>query len=128
MNLRRTLREGEIRPDHLMKSRPLFRRTSRGCWSGAPSSCVVARPVLRVRAERFRNTRSTTCCARLVNDGISPRRPRCLRCITRLGELRLWNKHIFPASENAARKIFRPRAERVAEILPLRCRHARFWR
>src|SRR5271165_1497177 len=117
------MREDEIRPDHLMQeqsrrfdadiARLLERRgefvrvTCPAC--GAESSRSVFQ----------KYTLDYVVCSACETIYMSPRpSPALLEMYYSTSEnYAYWSKHIFPASESARReKIFRPRAERVAEI------------
>lgn len=118
-----TLREDEIRPEELMREQA--RRfeadiarivARRGEFVQAPCpSCGSGR--FRPAFQKYEM--EYVFCEECETMFINPRpTPAVLEMYYSSSEnYAYWNEHIFPASENARReKIFRPRAERVAEI------------
>lgn len=117
------LRETEIRPDHLMQGqaerfaadiRWLLQHKDEFVQVSCPAcDCEKGRPVF----EKYGLT-YVVC----FNCGTMFANPRPTRAILEMYYARsenyaYWNKYVFPASEGARReKIFRPRAERLAEI------------
>jgi len=118
-----TLRETEIRPDHLRQGqaerfaadiRWLLQHKDEFVQVPCPAcDSEKARPVF----EKYGLT--YVVCSNCGTMYVNPRpTPAILEMYyARSENYAYWNKHVFPASENARReKIFRPRAERLAEI------------
>ena len=118
-----TLSEGEIRPDHLMKEQARrFEADIARMLKRRDEFVRVACPACGSETSRLafqKYTLDYMLCSACETMYISPRpSPAVLEMYYSTSEnYAYWNKHIFPASENARReKIFRPRAERVVEI------------
>lgn len=117
------LKESEIRPDDLMQAqaerfaadvRRLLQRKSEFVEVSCPACNSDSK---RKAFEKYEM--SYVACSDCQTMYISPRpTPEVLEMYYATSEnYAYWNNYIFPASENARReKIFRPRAERVAEI------------
>jgi 2-polyprenyl-3-methyl-5-hydroxy-6-metoxy-1,4-benzoquinol methylase len=118
-----TFREDEIRPDHLMQEQSrrfeadiarLLER--RGEFVRVP--CPACGSESSRRAFQ-KYTLDYVACSACETIYMNPRPSRVLleMYYSTSENYDYWNKHIFPASENARReKIFRPRARRVTEI------------
>jgi SAM-dependent methyltransferase len=118
-----TLRETEIRPDHLMEEQARrFAADIERILSRRSEFVSVPCPACQLRDARpaFQKYElSYVVCKECETMYINPRpSPAVLEMYYTTSEnYAYWNEHIFPASEASRReKIFRPRAERVAEI------------
>jgi SAM-dependent methyltransferase len=118
-----TLREDEIRPDHLMQEQGLrFEADIARLLERRGEFVRVACPACGSESSRSafqKYTLDYMVCSACETMYISPRpSPTLLEMYYSTSEnYAYWNKYIFPASESARReKIFRPRAQRVVEI------------
>ena len=118
------LRETEIRPDHLMEGQSErfaadIRRLLEHQAHFRPVDCPACGSSRRRKAfEKYQL--SYVVCDECQTMYVSPRpRPQDLdRYYATSENYAYWNKYIFPASESVRReKIFRPRAERIADIV-----------
>jgi len=117
------MREDEIRPDYLMQEQSRrFEADVTRLLERRSEFVRVACPACGSEDSRSvfqKYTLDYVVCSACETIYISPRpSPVLLEMYYSTSEnYAYWNKHIFPASESARRqKIFRPRAERVAEI------------
>jgi 2-polyprenyl-3-methyl-5-hydroxy-6-metoxy-1,4-benzoquinol methylase len=118
-----TLRESEIRPDHLMEEQSRrFQADIARLLERRGEFVQVACPACGSESPRpafQKYTLDYVVCSGCETVYMSPRpSPSLLETYYLTSENYVyWNKHIFPASESARReKLFRPRATRVAEI------------
>lgn len=118
-----SLRETEIRPDHLMEEQARrYAEDVRRLLERRAEFVSVPCPACRAdqAAFAFEKTGLTyVTCRRCQTMYVNPRpSPALLEHYYRTSEnYAYWNRYIFPASEEARReKIFRPRAERIVEI------------
>jgi SAM-dependent methyltransferase len=117
------MREGEIRPDHLMQEQGRrFEADIARLLERRGEFVRVACPACRSECSRSafqKYTLDYVVCSDCETMYMNPRpSPVLLEMYYSTSEnYAYWNKHIFPASESTRReKIFRPRAKRVAEI------------
>ena len=118
-----TLREGEIRPDHLMQEQSRrFEADIARLLERRGEFVQVACPACGYESSRpafQKYTLDYGVCSACETIYMNPRpSPVLLEMYYSTSEnYAYWNEHIFPASESARReKIFRPRARRVTEI------------
>jgi len=118
-----TMREDEIRPDHLMQEQSRrFEADIARLLKRRDDFVRVACPACGSQSSRSafqKYTLDYVVCSACETIYMSPRpSPSLLETYYSNSENYVyWNKHIFPASEGARReKLFRPRATRVAEI------------
>jgi 2-polyprenyl-3-methyl-5-hydroxy-6-metoxy-1,4-benzoquinol methylase/ribosomal protein S27E len=118
-----TLREDEIRPDHLMQEQSRrFEADIARLLERRSEFVQVACPACGSESSRLvfqKYTLDFVVCSACETIYMNPRpSPALLEMYYSTSEnYAYWNKHIFPESEGARRqKIFRPRARRVTEI------------
>jgi 2-polyprenyl-3-methyl-5-hydroxy-6-metoxy-1,4-benzoquinol methylase/ribosomal protein S27E len=117
------LRETEIRPDHLMQDQAKrFAADIRRLLQHKDEFVYISCPACGSKNARkaFEKYEMTyVVCSECAMMYVNPRpTPAILEMYYATSEnYKYWNKYIFPASESARReKIFRPRAEKLAEI------------
>jgi len=117
------MRESEIRPDELMKGQAeAFAADIRRLLAHKRKFVKVQCPACGVGKTHKAFEKYNLTYVNCLNCGtmyVNPRpTPEILEMYySRSENYRYWNKYIFPASQEARRqKIFRPRAERIADI------------